>query len=187
MKKIKKERPVPARTTNDLLDFLRADKKEVKEPREKAINYQSIPSKRPEFRRWKRKDIEQWKSTDFIGYFLYKYLETVGEECIDLKRTNKYLFAPEKSTVKRCFEVVFNSDTVAFRDYIDFIIPWWVSDESWVSEKIPKFNSVFTQKSTFYSTFKTSKTVKPKGKSRKELDNHYASSDAWAEFLEDDE
>jgi hypothetical protein len=187
MKKIKKEKPIPPKApVNDLLDFLRADKKEAP-PREKAVNYQTIPSKRPEFRRWRTKDVEKWKSTDFIGYFLHNYLEIVGEECIDLKRTNKYLFAPEKSMVKRCFELVFNEDPILFKEYIEFIIPWWVSDGSWVSEKIPKFNSVFTQKSTFYATFKASKDAKPKAQSRKELDNHYASADAWSKFLEEDE
>lgn len=185
MKKIKKETPIPpvsglGVSTEDLLSFIKAENREPMK-KEISISYKNIPSKRGIFRKWKEKEITNWSSQDFLGYFLQKHVDILNEECIDFKRANSYTFVPEKKKVKDCLEFVFSGDKEKFKDYIDFILPWWTSSDSWVDD-YPKFASIFTQKSTFYSVFVSFKNTKPKKMTRQQLDNHFASSEAWADF-----
>lgn len=186
MKKIKKENPVPPKkfeTTNDMLDFIRAESKEAP-PREKAVNYKTIPSKRPEFIRWRKKDSKDWNMFDFIGYYLSKYIEYFKEEDPDFKKVNSYIFGKERGQVNNCLKTVFSEDKEKMKEYIDFILPWWVSEESWVTD-LPSFGAIFTTKGAFYRAFVSAKNAPPKKNNRQQADNHAASWESWKDFEEE--
>lgn len=196
MKKIKKIKPIAPKTeigeealktTADLLDFIKSTKTESTRETETSINYRTIPSKRPMFKEWKKIDVSKWKSRDFLGYYLNSYKELMGEEEKGFIRDNRYLFNSEKGYVGKCLKYLFDGNNEEFKEFIDFVIPWWMSDESFVDVKIPNFHAVFTVKPAFRNCYISSKTAKPKAKSRKELDNHFASANAWDSFIEDED
>ena len=185
-KKIKKAVPIkPKSKAEDLLSFIRKDKEEPKPIERKNANTKNKPSQKGIFRQWKRKDLEEWGAWDWIGYYLTKYKEIVGKEDVDFKgRPVSYKFQKEAAYLKRCKERFFE-DEEEFKEFIDFIIPWWLSKDSFV-EGSPSFWSIFTSsKSTFYKKFET-RLVDQKPKSRQELDNHFASNDAWVEYFKED-
>lgn len=189
IKKIKKVAPAPEqKTTEDLLAFIKQDKIETPlKVREKPISYKEIPSKRGMFIEWRKKDnVEDWRGGDFLGFYLNLYVKHVGYEDPDFMRMNTYLFTSERKVVNDCLKMVFRNDRQLFKDYLEYIIPWWISDESFVTP-IPYYKSVFTKKTTFLAIFLDSIKKSKKPMSRKELDNHYASSDAWADWLEENE
>lgn len=179
-KKIAKK---PEDSRSNLLSFIEAEKTETI-IKEKSINYKNIPSQRPEFRRWKKKtDYEQWKIDDFIGYYLHLFKEIVDDEDVDFKRATAYKFAKERACFNNCLKTHFNGDKEKFKEYIDFIMPWWMSKDSFV-DSIPSIWSVFTsKKSTFVKRFVAEKLM-PSKNTRKDVDNHFASSDAWDSYFE---
>lgn len=183
--KIKKKIPKkPTPNTKDLLSFIEAEKKETP-VREKGISYKNIPSRRPEFKRWqKRLDVNNWNSTDFLGYYLNKFVEVIGEEDTDFKRINLYKFTKEKRYVGDCLKTHFNEDNEKFKEYIDFIVPWWISADSFV-DSLPSIWSVFTsKKGTFVKKFVSDKLL-PKTTKRKDADNTMADKSSWDEYFDD--
>lgn len=186
MKKIKKENPVPPKiqTTNELLEFLKADKKDAP-PREKAVNYKMIPSKRPEFKKRLKKDIDNWTGWDFLGYYLQVYIDVIGEEDSNFKRQNSYQFSTERRLIIDCLKLHFNNDKVRFHEFIDFIIPWWRSDDSWIKGEdkfLPNYKGIFTTRSNaYYRAFIGAKNAPQKKISRQEADNKAASWENWIE------
>lgn len=187
-KKIKKKVPVKPISTDpkDLLSFIEAEKRETP-LRKKPVSYKNTPSKRPEFKRWQRRRIiENWDSADFLGYYLNKFAEIIGEEDPDFKRANTYKFTKEKQYISKCLKTHFNGDKEKFKEYIDFIIPWWISEDSFV-EDLPNIWSVFTyKKGTFVKKFMSEKLSLKKNKfKRKDIDNQFAEKDMWDEYFEE--
>jgi hypothetical protein len=190
-KKIKKEDPIKPK--NSLLSFLELDKKDDAR-QQKEINRNKrkptrskVPSKRPEFTRWKRRDISEWMAYDFIGYYLNKYSEVNEEEDIDFKgRKSSDKFGRERGNVVRCLENHFDDNKEEMKKYIDFIIEWWNTEDAFV-DGLPNFFSVFTDKGTFVKKYHESKKKKPKKQNRKEVDNQFSSKDAWDEYFNEDD
>lgn len=180
-KKIVKD---PESKRNNLLSFIEADKKEVT-VKDKSVSYKDTPSKRSNFRRWKKiDDFSKWKSDDFIGYYLHLFKEAVGEEDPDFKRANSYKFMKEKNCINNCLKTHFNGDREKFKEYIDFIIPWWMSPDSF-PDSVPSIWGVFTSnKGTFVKKFVSEKLM-PKAVKRKDADNKFASSDAWDSYFDE--
>lgn len=189
-KKIKKKIPKKPITNDpkDLLSFIEVEKRET-QVREKPISYKNTPSKRPEFRRWQRRhDVKNWDSTDFLGYYLNKFVEIFGEEDADFKRANSYKFTKEKMYIGKCLKTHFGDNKEEFKEFIDFILDWWVSEESFVND-LPSIWRVFTyKKGTFVKIFKSSKLSFKKNKTkRKDIDNIMAEKDAWDSYFEESE
>jgi hypothetical protein len=182
--KIKKAVPKKP-TAKDMLSFIEAEKRDTP-AREKAVSYKNTPSKRPEFKRWQgRREVENWNSSDFLGYYLNKFVEIIGEEDADFKRANTYKFTKEKQYLNQCLKTHFNEDKEKFKEYINFIVEWWMSEDSFV-DGLPTIWSVFTsKKGTFVKKFIAEKLVPKKKGKRKDVDNQFAGKSAWDSYFEE--
>lgn len=193
-KKIKKKVPIKPKEQNALLDFIRRDNT-VNAYREKQNNKENSktffnpkkPSQIGYFVRWKEKDIDTWSAYDFLGLYLNLYLEKLDEEDLDFTNfKNTYNFGRERGMINRAKKNHFNGDNKEFKKYIEFIIDWWISEDSFVTG-YPTFNSIFTQKAVFVKIYKESKlkiNAKPKTVKRKDIDNKFAGKDAWDMYFE---
>lgn len=185
--KIKKTVPLKPRDTNELLDFIRKDNVIKKEKDLKNYFNNKRPSQFGYFTKWKNKDIEEWNNHDFIGFYLYSYLSKVKEEDMDFTgRTKQYTFGKESGMISRCRKMFFEGENEKFKNYIEFIIKWWLSEESFVTG-YPTYASIFTTKATFVKIYKESKlniNKKVKSVKRKDIDNSFAAKKAWDEYFD---
>lgn len=193
--KIKKSVPVkPISSGGNLLDFIRQDQKvQAKKDKDKKKDDAKtfFNSKRPSvigyFVKWKHKKIEDWSEADFVGYYLNLYLEKCNEEDIGFcNRKSNYKFYIEKNTIKGFQKLYFENDNIGLKKYIEFMIDWWLRDDSFV-DGYPNFNSIFSKKPTFCRIYKEeiNKFNKKKVvKKRKDIDNDFASKDIWDSYFE---
>lgn len=187
MKKIKKVVP-----EENLLDFIKSENKEdhlknktrgIKGAQTRMKN-KNMPSKKIEFNRWNKKDIEKWAAADFIGYYLYNFKEVFNEEDIEFKKLSK--FGKEKGYVSRCFINLFDSNGDEFKNYIKFIINWWNTEDAFV-DGLPSMWSIFTQKPTFVKIYQASKLTSKTKKvvKRKDADNKFAEKESWDNYFDE--
>jgi hypothetical protein len=189
--KIKKDKPIPPNCTDadKLLSFIKSTKTNYKKNLRDDIKSVRIsinePSKFIKFNKWKKINIDDWSLDDCIGYYLNKYLEITHIEDCDFKNCIKNRsFIRAENTIGDCLDEFFNNDREELKRYIDFIIPWWISEESFVKE-LPSFYSIFTSKKrTFIKCFEASKVIKNKVlKKRKDNDSEFTQKDGWHDYL----
>lgn len=132
------------------------------------------PSKKPMWVLYKKRDIEDWVYQDFIGYYINLYKEHTGHEDPEFQT---HLYGTQKIYVVKAFLNVFEGNKVELKKYLGWVIPWIMSEESWV-DPVVNFFSVFGKKGPFLKNFQM-RDIK-KGKSgRSKDDNHYADKDNW--------
>jgi hypothetical protein len=79
---------------------------------------------------------------------------------------------------------LFFKDNAEVKEYIDYIIKWWMSPTSF-PDGLPSIWSLFGNKGTFIKEFKGSKLKKKKVlKTRKEIDNNFASKSTWDNYFD---
>lgn len=192
VQKIKKSIPIRpmsnCKKPDDLLSFIKTDnKRQTRAKRgEKAKIDRSAPSKYPSLIHWKNKDINEWISNDFLGFYLFVYNENVGEEdVLFIGRTANDVMGKEKGNISRCLKTFFSEDKLELKNYIEYIVKWWISPESF-PDSLPSFWSIFGTNGTFVKQYRASKLVKKKKvlKNRKEVDNHYADKQNWDNYFE---
>ncbi|MDF2615488.1 MAG: hypothetical protein K0Q47_143 [Sedimentibacter sp.] len=191
MKKIKKAVPIrPVKNCSkpdDLLSFIKTDKKKQTRAKngERVKIDRSAPSKYPSLTHWKNKEIDKWISNDFIGFYLFVYNEVVGEEDITFAgRKADDTMGKEKGCLNRCLKNFFLENNNEMKNYIEYIIRWWISPDSF-PDSLPSFWSIFGTNGTFVKQYRSTKIIKKKSlKSRKEIDNHYADKQAWDNYFD---
>jgi hypothetical protein len=185
-KKIKKLEPIKKCTNADALkDFvIQENKKQKREPsskprKTKIDRYK--PSTIPSLMHWKENKLKDWCCTDFLGYYLNKYNEIIGEEDIAFVNTKPmYSFGKERNFIKRCLENIFDNDKLDLKKYIDFIIPWWISKDSFTKD-LPNLYAIFGAG----GFIKIYRQTKLKGTSRAKMDNKFAEKDAWDGYFKE--
>ena len=161
---------------------------ENNEIKEKPIikKWMKYPSTRIEFNKWQQKKIDSWNANDFLGFYLNIYCNNLLHEDVQFvinSSAEDKAFVKEKTIIKRVLQKKFTNDKKEMRLYIKWIIPWFVSEESWV-DGVVKFNSIFSQRtSTFYNEFRKASNSKAKRDkikfSRRTSDSLYADKSKW--------
>jgi hypothetical protein len=190
VQKIKKAVPIRPVTKclnpDDLLSFIKTDKKHQTRAKkgERVKIDRSAPSKYPSLIHWKDKDISDWICNDFLGYYLFIYKEIVSEEDITfVGRKADDMMGKEKGCISRCLKNFFLEDKQELKNYIDFIVKWWFSPDSF-PDTLPSFWNIFGQNGTFVKQYHSTKLNKKNLKSRKEADNHYADKKTWDNYFD---
>jgi len=195
VEKIKKKIPIKpvknCRKPDDIMSFIKSDK--ASETRRKKGEHvkidRNIPSKIPSLTHWKNKDICDWSNTDFLGYYLFAYSNNVGsEDTMFIGRKVTDQMGKERGCIERCFEIFFDDNKQNFKDYIDYILKWWLLPDSF-PDGLPSIWSVFSDKGIFIKQYQSSKVLKKKKvlKTRKETDNHFAEKSAWDNYFDNKE
>ncbi len=180
-KKIKKtEKVLSCKDADVLKAFVKQENKKTKrtyKPRKPKPPRK--PSEIPSLVYWKEKEVKDWCATDFLGYYFYKYKKIIKEDDVEFMGISRtYSFGKERGFIKKCLNDFFNSDKKEFKKFIDFILPWWISKESWTKD-LPVLNSVFLN-ANFVKAYKSSKCKK-----RNILDNNYADKENWDTHFEE--
>lgn len=182
-KKIKKTEIIKKCTNANMIkDFIQQEnKKEPRKPRTRIDR--SKPSTIPSLIHWKEKKLKDWCCTDFLGYYLNKYKEIVGEEDIQFVGLKSgYGFGKERGAIKKCLELFLENSNLELKKYIDFIIPWWISEDSWAKD-LPNLFALFCS-GAFVKIYKQTK-FKTKNVTRSKVDNKFSNKEEWDKYFEE--
>ena len=178
-KKIKKLEPIKKCDASNLLDFVKQSNKKEKRNTKARVD-RNKPSTIPSLTHWKHNKLEDWVCTDFLGYYFTQYKEIVGEEDIQFAGIKAgYSFGKERNSIKKCLEVYLCDSNLELKNYIDFIIEWWMSEDSWAKD-LPNLGVIFNS-GTFVKIYKGTKLNKKE--SRSKLDNKFAEKEQWDRYF----
>jgi hypothetical protein len=101
-------------------------------------------SKQKRFIKYKRFGINDWDMDCFLGLYLNLYVDLFGKEDPEFLFPSVEIYK-YSAMIRSTLINVFNNDKQKLKSYIEIIMPWIVSDESWTDKTI-SFYQIFGKK-----------------------------------------
>jgi len=168
-------------------DFLQAAQRirKLKSPkrldsRDSFEKFKFNPSENPKLRTWKSRDVTQWRSIDFLGYYFSCYKDATGYENVSFQTEQTYIKV--KNSIRDLLRDWFHDDKATYKKYIEWVVSY-LHNSDWKGHNCGVVQ-VFPYKA---KTYILDSFVKENGKktivkgTRRKVDNELADNKSWSD------
>jgi len=132
------------------------------------------PSENPKLCSWKSREIEKWRSIDFLGYYICLYKEETELENISLQ--NDQAYSKVKHMIRDMLKRWFNGNKKMMYDYLKWSVHYFTHEmDGRYSPSIGTLLNPYKQTHWVYDLFVKNKSKKGK----RSKDNKWASEKTW--------
>lgn len=167
-----------AGTTLSFMSKVKTRKKRKKKIRKDSTEmygqFKFNPSENPKLQSWQDREIDEWRSIDFLGYYICLYKEATGFENITLQ--NDQAYSKVKKMIRAMLRDWFNDKKDLMQKYLKWSVQYFTHEmDGRYSPSIETLLNPYKQTRWVYDLFV--KNQSKKGKRSK--DNKWASDKNW--------
>jgi len=133
--------------------------------------YRTNPSENPKLQTWQDREIDNWRSIDFLGYYICLYKEETGFENISLQ--NDQAYTKVKLQIKKLLDNWFRGKKKQLKKYIEWAVNYFVKSKG--EDYAPSINTILNP----YKTWPYDLFIKKKKKKKGTEEDKWADSSSW--------